>query len=301
MTFDIQNDATPAFGIISFAYGRVSSRAGKANGHTPGVSRQEQSIEIQDGQFQDYIRSSRIPLESFGAPDDRGKPANFFLERHSGFAKKGDIRKRPAGAKLWAAITAARGQFPDAQMNLIFTKVDRIGRDQLEIMILHRDLRELRVRMHIILLGGQAFDCDSPAGQLIITVLGWAAQNEVANTQTRILEGIQHKREHGEQVNGSTPYGWDAIPTGEIRRNKGGKDVVIKRLVANRTEQKWILHMQRLRETPSRGSAGWGYRRIARDLNRRGSRAKMGGPWRAGAVEKVLNNKTTTAWLASRA
>src|SRR5450631_3780832 len=115
---DIQSAYDEPPDIISFAYGRVSSRA-KAD----GMSRQEQSIEIQDGQFQDYIRSSRIPLESFGAPDDRGKPANFFLERHSGFAKKGDIRRRPAGARLWAAIAAARGQFPDAQMNLIFTKV----------------------------------------------------------------------------------------------------------------------------------------------------------------------------------
>jgi len=289
VNFDIQSpyDAPPD--IISFAYGRVSSRP-----RADGKSRQEQSIEIQDGQFQDYIRSSRIPLESFGPADERGKPANIFLERHSGFAKKGDIRKRPAGAKLWAALTAAREQFPDAQLNLIFTKVDRIGRDQLEIMILHRDLRELRVRMHIILQGGEAFDCDSLAGRLIISVLGWAAETEVANTQNRILEGIAHKRAHHELLNGIPPYGWDAEPTGEIRRNKGGKDVVIKRLVANRSEQKWILHMKRLRD------GGWGYRRIATDMNKRGVRAKMGGMWKFGTVAKVLNNKTTTAWLASR-
>jgi len=292
--------------VISFAYGRVSSRA---NGGT-GASRQEQSIEIQDGQFQDYIRTTRIPPESFGNNFE-----NVFLERHSGFAKKGDIRKRPEGARLWSAILAARELYPDAAINLIFTRVDRIGRDWLETMILMRDLRQIRVRMHILMLGGQSFDCESPTGQLTVSILAWQAQNEVKNTQSRILEGINHKREHDELLNGCAPYGWDAVPTGEVRINKGGKPVVIHRLVANEREQKWILHMVVLRNgNQGRGSA-WGYRAIATDLNKRGVPTKRGivlmklrgvemktsGQWRFGGVAKVLNNKTTQAWLAQLA
>jgi DNA invertase Pin-like site-specific DNA recombinase len=287
---------------ISFAYGRVSSRA---NGGS-GVSRQEQSIEIQDGQFQDYIRATRIPPESFGV--DAGGAANFqniFLERHSGFNKKGDIRKRPEGARLWAAILQSRELHPTAAINLIFTRVDRIGRDWLETMILMRDLRDIRVRMHILMLGGQSFDCESPTGQLTVSILAWQAQNEVKNTQSRIQEGINHKRDNDELLNGCAPYGWDAVPTGEVRVNKGGKPVTIYRLVPNEREQKWILHMLALR------NGGWGYRAIATDLNRRGVPTKRGivpmtlrgvemktsGKWRFGGVAKVLNNKTTQAWL----
>jgi len=297
--------------VISFAYGRVSSRAG-SDGTQPGsgISRQEKSIEIQDQQFQDYIRTARIPEESFGPFNGGGRRENIFMERHSGFAKKGDIRKRPEGARLWAAIVAAREQFPLAQINLIFPKVDRIGRDQLETLILRRDLESLRVRTHIILEGGEAFDCDSMAGKLFLSFLSWAAENEVKNTQTRILTALDHKRASGELLNGGSthcvpPYGWDAVPTGEVRRNKGGKDVVIYRLAPNAREQKWIHHMVRLRE------AGWGWRAIATDLNKKGVPTKRGvvkikmngremktsGQWRFGTVAKVLNNKTTQAWL----
>ena len=96
-------------------------------------------------------------------------------------------------------------------------------------------MRELRVRMHIILQGGEAFDCDSLAGRLIISVLGWAAETEVANTQNRILEGIAHKRAHHELLNGIPPYGWDAarcLLGGESQRAVLGTRLAIPRLEA---------------------------------------------------------------------
>jgi DNA invertase Pin-like site-specific DNA recombinase len=281
--------------VVSFACGRVSSRAG-----SDGKSRQEQGLILQDQQFQDYIRSARISPESFGEDFE-----NIFSERHSGFGKKGDIRKRPEGAKLWAAIVQARGLYPDAQINLIFTNVDRIGRDWLETMIFMRDLRALKVRMHVILLGGEAFDCESATGQLTISILSWLAQNEVSGTQQKILRAINQKRDHDELLNGCAPYGWDVVPTGEVRVNKGGKPVAIYRLVPNEREQKWILHMLALR------NAGYGWRAIASDLNRKNVPTKRGvttikmngkemqtcGKWKFGTVAKVLSNKTTAAWL----
>jgi DNA invertase Pin-like site-specific DNA recombinase len=287
--------------LISFAYGRVSSRANLET----GASRQEQSIEIQDAQFHEYIRHAQIPPESFG--QDFG---HIFLERHSGFQKKGDIRKRPEGRRLWDALVAARQLNPDALINLIFTKVDRIGRGWLDTMILLRDLREIKVRLHILMLGGQSFDCESSVGQKIVSDLAWIAEMEVNNTRGRILESFNAKRANDELLGDNvrnTPYGWNAVPTGETRVNKGGKPVVIYRLEPNEQEQKWILHMQSLR------TAGWGWRAIATELNRLRVPTKRGivsmkfngktiqtcGKWKFGGVEKVLSNKTTTQWLQS--
>jgi DNA invertase Pin-like site-specific DNA recombinase len=282
---------------ISFAYGRVSSKASGTN----GASRQEQSIEIQDTAFREYIRDAHIPPESL-------PPENVYLERHTGAFEFGDIRKRPEGRKLWEAMVSVRHHHPDAEINLLITKIDRIGRGWLDTQIMLRDLREqLKIHLHVINLGGKSFDCDGFIGQKILADLAWMAEMEVRNTQSRILEAVDAKRSRGELLNGCAPYGWNAVPTGEIRVNKGGKPVTICRLEPNLEEQQWILKMLELR------NAGWGYRRIATWLNRQMVPTKRGvveiqlrgqimetcGKWKFGSVAKVLNNKTTQRWTQS--
>lgn len=279
---------------ISFAYGRVSSRIGSS-----GLSRQEQSIEIQDAAFREYIHEAHIPPDSL-------PPENIFLERHTGAFEFGDIRKRAEGRKLWNAIAETRRDNRDAKIDLLITKIDRIGRGWLDTQIMLRDLREqLKIHLHVINLGGKSFDCDSFIGQKILADLAWMAEMEVRNTQSRILEAVDAKRARGELLNGCAPYGWDAIPTGEVRVNKGGKPVVIYQLEPNEGEQKWILQMLRLR------NVGYGYRAIASYLNQRKVPTKRGvveiklrgevmqtcGKWKFGSVAKVMNNKTTQRWL----
>jgi DNA invertase Pin-like site-specific DNA recombinase len=289
--------------VITFAYGRVSSRIGSS-----GLSRQEQSIEIQDAAFREYIREAQIPPESL-------PPENIFLERHTGAFEFGDVRKRPEGRRLWDSIAATRKENQDAKINLLVTKIDRIGRGWLDTQIMLRDLREqLKVHLHVINLGGKSFDCDSFIGQKILADLAWMAEMEVRNTQSRILEAVDAKRARGELLNGCAPYGWDAVPTGEVRVNKGGKPVVIYQLEPNEEEQKWILKMLELRR------AGWGYRRIATWLNSpnggrtarcptkrgvvsirlHGQTIQTCGKWNFGSVAKVLNNKTTQSWLCQQ-
>ncbi|HEV2327634.1 MAG TPA: recombinase family protein [Verrucomicrobiae bacterium] len=284
--------------IFSFAYGRVSSSAKN------GVSRQEHSIEIQDSVFRDYIQHAQIPAESFGLDFER-----IYLERHTGAFDFSDIRKRPEGLKLWNALTAVRTSYPKAEIHLLLTKLDRVGRGWLDTQIMLRDLRTMRVRLHIINLGGKSFDCESLMGQKILADLAWLSEMEVMGIRERITDAMRNKRRNGELLGSCPPFGWNAVETGEVT----AKGVKVRRLEDNCEEQKWILHM-----AYRRYECGWSYPQIAKELNERGVPTKRGkgevmrlrvgksgrsetrftsGKWQCGNVAKVLSNATVRAWL----
>ena len=277
---------------LGFAYGRVSSAA------SAGVSRQEQSIEVQDALFREYLAQIHLPPES----------VRFYAERGSGAFKKQDIRRRREGAKMWTEMVAARQQYPDAELHFFLTKVDRVGRGWLATQIMFAELRQMRVRMHIIGLGGRSFDCDSLMGQKMLSDLAFYSELEVTTTRERIQTTIDFKRER-HQLCGETPFGFTTRETGEVT----GKGVRIRELVDHPEEQKWILHMAGLRQ---RGETTYA---IAKDLNARGIPTKKSGTiqrvrtpnggssvtlvrnhWTPGKVEKILRSKTAQAWLAKQ-
>ncbi|HWY30599.1 MAG TPA: recombinase family protein [Candidatus Acidoferrum sp.] len=261
-------------GLAAFAYGRVSSSAG-----ADGLSRQEQSIEVQDATFRAYLTEIKIPLDC----------VQFFSERGSGAFKKSDIRKRREGAKLWAAIVECRQQFPNADLHLLLTKVDRVGRGWLATQIMFSELRQMGVKMHIIGLGGRSFDCDSLMGQKMLSDLAFYSELEVTTTRDRIKETINFK--FGKrQVCGQEPYGWTSRETGEVT----AKGVRIRELVDHPEQQKWILHMAGLRR---RGETSYA---IAKDLNARKIPTKKGtGNWKPSKIEKILNSKTVQNFLTN--
>ena len=298
MTTQTEFATQSAVSVLAFAYGRVSKRVvGKT-----GLSPQELSVELQDEDLRNYARRQGIPLDHL----------QVFLERHSGSFTFADIRKRKEGPKLLAAIEKARQDFPSAEIHLLITKCDRIGRGWLAAQNLLHELREtLKVHLHIIEMGGKTFDCDSMEGQLIVSVLLWVAEMEVRNTQKRICRALSGLRDQG-YITGTVGYGWDAEPTGKT--NAKGKP--LRRRVDNPEQQKWILFMRGLE------LQGVGYHTIAKRLNELGVPTKRrgemllllngskeaegcvkkftSGKWQAGNVAKVLQNKTTQAWLASR-
>jgi DNA invertase Pin-like site-specific DNA recombinase len=288
--------AALAFG---FAYGRVSS----VGSGVDGQSRQEQSIEVQDATFREYLGQINLSADSI----------RFFQERGSGAFRKQDVRKRREGAKMWNAIVQCRQVHPDADIHLLLTKVDRIGRGFLATQIMFHELREMRVRIHIINLGGKSFDCESLMGQKLLADLAFYSELEVHNTRERIQGTINFKFERS-QLCGETPFGFTTRETGEVT----GKGVKIRELVDNPDEQKWILHMAALK------AAGHTTYRIAQDLNSRRVDTKKAGSiqrvhtgiddsgvpttetkivrnkWTPSKVEKILGSKTTTKWLQSR-
>src|ERR1035437_11315 len=150
-------------------------------------------------------------------------------------------------------------------------------------------------------------------GRAFMQIAAVFAELELARIRERIQTALDHKQSKGELC-GTVPYGFSAVPTGEIASNKAR--TAIKRLMDNPEEQKWILFMVQQR------SFGIGYHTIAKELNRWGVPTKRtgqmmnllnggtnkasvekqlaSGKWQAGNVRKVLNSKTTLAWLASR-
>jgi DNA invertase Pin-like site-specific DNA recombinase len=281
--------------LIGFAYGRVSS-AGRGD----GTSRQEQSIEIQDAEFRSYLAHIQMPEEC----------VRFYAERGSGAFKKSDLRKRREGAKMWTAIVQARHEFPDADLHVLLTKVDRIGRGFLPTQNMHAELRALRVRLHILGLGGRSFDCDTLMGQKMVADFAFYSELEVTVTRERIKKTLDYKFER-QQCLGTIPYGFDVRETGQV----SGKGVKITELVENAEQLKWVLHIAGCKQ---RGDTSYA---VAKDLNARGVPTKrageyrnivtghnadgvaivenklVSGEWTPGKVDKILRNNTIVAWL----
>ena len=203
------------------------------------------------------------------------------------------------------------GKIPRGSV-LVVESFDRISRDKV--------LRCQHVLMDILLNGvgvaplsfnGQILTeqtvNDNPTLLILAICEQWRGGNESKVKSERILEAFSRKRPKGELC-GTVPYGWDAEPTGALTI----KGRVILRLVANLEEQRWILWMVEQR------SYGIGYHTIAKKLNELGVPTKRkgemmnllngdavekkftSGKWQAGNVQKVLNSKTTLAWLESR-
>lgn len=289
--------APPPTLVIGFAYGRVSSAAG-----ADGLSRQEQSIEVQDALFREYLQTIRLPLDCI----------RFYQERGSGAFTKQDVRRRREGAKMWAEIVACRHQHPDADLHLLLTKVDRIGRGFLTTQIMFAELRQMRVRIHIIGLGGKAFDCDSLMGQKLLADLAFYSELEVATTRERIQTTIDYKFER-RQLCGETPYGFITRETGEVT----AKGVRVRELLDAPEQQHWLRQMAAWQQQ------GWTFYAIAKELNTRSVPTKKAGTrqrvtvglaagvpltaertiknvWTAGKVQKLLQSKTSQSWLRTQ-
>jgi putative DNA-invertase from lambdoid prophage Rac len=277
---------TPTLLQTAVAYGRVST------------DKQEQSSKAQSDKLVGYANSQNFVLDEDALVlDDDVSGGIPFAER-------------AGGAAVLAGFSSGRFQ------HLIVPTLDRLGRNALDVQNTIEAIHRLGGTVHILDLGGSSFNTRSPVSGLIIAVLAWAAQMELVRIRERVNDGLARKRDHGELC-GSISYGWDAVPTGEIRVNKGGKEIHIKTVVDNPAEQKWILHMKFLRD------AGQSWNAIARDLNARkvstkrsgetlflrqssnntiqqSNRRPASGRWQAAQVAKILNSKTVTAWLAAR-
>jgi len=206
------------------------------------------------------------------------------------------MSEREGGRRLLASLTA--------DLAVVTSEQDRIGRDTIDQIQTIRRIWEAGATPHFAAEGGPIER--TPENEMFMEFGASRAQYE----RNKIRQRITSKRAAGELC-GTVPYGFNSVPTGATTAK--GKSVF--RLEDNPEEQKWILHMQQLR------AAGWGYHSIAKDLNSRNIPTKRGkgeimnlrvssssssslrfttGRWQAGNVSKVLNNKTVTAWIASR-
>jgi len=251
------------------------------------TDRQDLSIDAQTETIKraaEYYKSG--PLSLFAEPDTSGST---------------EFARREQGAELLERAheyTAA-----GLSVTLVVTKVDRLGRDVIDIAQTVRRFESLGVRIIFLDIN---VDTRTPMGRAFMQIAAVFAELELARIRERIQTALDQKRANG-LLTGTVPFGWDAVETGRV----SAQGVKERRLVDNLEEQKWILRMAQWRN-----EQGWSYARVAVELNRNnvptkraGEVLKLRGPdettsfratqgrWQAGNVAKVLANQSVKTWL----
>ena len=282
-----ENDARAEAPRITLGYVRTST------------NRQDLSIEAQTERVKraaEYYKTGELRL--FSAADTSGRLP--FLQR----------RDETADLMEVARECRAKG----IETTLIVPKVDRLGRDSVDVNQTSRLFDEMDIRIIFLDIN---VDTRTAMGRAFMQIAAVFAELEVATIRERIKTAMETKRSHG-QLTGTVTFGWDAEPTGE--KTPQGKP--IRRLVDNLEEQKWLLHMI------ARRKEGWTDWQIARELNQLGVKTKRAGQtltvvcdpdtpgarpdkrghgwvidkpasgqWQAGQIATLLASTTVQAWL----
>jgi DNA invertase Pin-like site-specific DNA recombinase len=262
---------------IAFGYGRVST-------DRQGLSREAQTETVT--RAAEYYTGNNAPEEMYFDEDTSGSIP---------------FAERPAGQQLLARIQAAVAQ--GASPTIICTKVDRLGRDTVDVSQTVTLFAQLGARIVFLDIN---VDTRTAMGRAFMQIAAVFAELERARIRDRIQTALDLKRSQN-LVTGTVPYGWDDRPTGAF--TKAGKP--IRELVPNEAEQAIILEMARKLAT------GISYTQMAKDLNRRGIPTKRRGEklnigrikgqcrikaavglWTPGIVKNCLTNKTVQAFLA---
>ena len=205
------------------------------------------------------LGAQRDRLEAFVAAQPGWKIAAHYEDRASGKSLE-----RPA-------LNAARS---DAQAHvfdlLLVFRVDRLSRNLGQLAALIEELEHAGVAFQSL---SEPFDTTTPAGRMMLQMLGVFAEFERASIIERISAGMERKARRGEWTVGSYPYGYhrDANAPG-LKVDLAAAQVVrdiFERYVTGR-----------------QGSGP-----IAAWLNGRGLRTNRGGLWSRASVLNVLANR----------
>lgn len=162
---------------------------------------------------------------------------------------------------------------------VIVLRLDRLTRRT-------RDLLELvegafaRQGVELVSLSEQ-LDTSTPAGRLMLTLLGALAQMERELIADRTRAALAVKRERGDRL-GGTPLGFDSGASGDG-------------LAANQGELRAVRTILQRREE------GAAFRAIAQELRAAGVPTKRGGVWRSETVRKVWQRRGRYAPLLGAA
>jgi DNA invertase Pin-like site-specific DNA recombinase len=212
------------------------------------------SIESQKQRIMDYARMRGLKLLS----------KNIIIEE--GVSGGIPLFERPAGKLLLKRIES--GKFE----HLISMKLDRLFRITSDaINTIDYLSEEHKIKVHIVDLGGQAIDTSNALGRFFLTVLSALAEMERGLISERTLEGMHYLKEQQIRFTRAI-YGWDHDENGD--------------LFPNWDEQSWIDYMAwQVKHNEVTATS------VARSLNKRGIKGKLGGKWRSQGVLRTINNK----------
>jgi putative DNA-invertase from lambdoid prophage Rac len=212
------------------------------------------SIDTQQQKIMDYARMRGLELLS----------RNIIIEE--GVSGGIPIFDRPAGKLLLKRIETGTFQ------HLISMKLDRLFRITSDAINTIEYLNEdHNIKVHIVDLGGLAIDTSNAMGKFFLTIMSGLAEMERGLISERTLEGMAYLKR--EQLRFTRAiFGWDHDKNGD--------------LFPNWTEQSWIDYMAWQVEHNEVTATS-----VARSLNKRGIKGKLGGSWRSQGVQRTIKNK----------
>ena len=166
---------------------------------------------------------------------------------------------RPEYQKAIAMLTSGEAD------GLIVAKLDRLGRNVTDLLMFVDEIIAPTGKSLVIL--DLQIDTSTPAGRMVLTMMGAMAEWERAIIRERVERGRQAKADKGGYAFGAPPIGQKAVD-GE--------------LVPDEAEQEMIALIHRHRRS------GKSPQKIADFLNAQSIPTKRGGTWHHSTVRKVL-------------
>ena len=169
------------------------------------------------------------------------------------------------------ALHTARREAQTGAFDLLLVfRVDRLSRNLGQLAALIEELEHAGVAFQSL---SEPFDTTTPAGRMMLQMLGVFAEFERASIIERISAGMERKARRGEWTVGTYPYGY--------RRDANAAGLRIDMAVAQVVRDIFERYV-----TGRQGSG-----RIAEWLNGRGLRTNRGGLWSRASVLNLLANR----------
>ena len=186
----------------------------------------------------------------------------------------GAKRDRPGLTKALAAAQASEFDI------LLVYRVDRFSRSIRDLSQLIAELDKTGVAFRS---ATEPFDTATPAGRMLVFMLGVFAQFERDLIIERVVGGMERKAASGKWTLGAAPYGYRIDPDEHILLPHDDEAVIVKEVFR-------LYTYRRL-----------GTRAIAKHLNAQGLRRRSGRPWSHKTVTDVLTNPAYLGEIRFRA
>lgn len=245
-------------------YSRVSTDAQFINGH---------SINIQKEKMENYCKFKNLEL------------LNIFEEAKSGK----NMNNRPMLQEI-----IRRLKLPDDNKlsidGIIVAKLDRLGRDAKEIILLTDDIIKMKKNLYCV---DMDLDFNSMTGQFLRTIFSAFAQLEREMIANRTKEAMAYKRARNERI-GVVPMGYKLEKDITTGKNKMVPNLherqIICRALELRTEHKWVWRKNQYRRLPL------SYADIAKIMASENLLTRSDKPFTASMIFKMCKSGTKAAF-----
>lgn len=223
------------------------------------------------------FRVSTERQENEGASLDAQQRRYRELAEAHGWTTVAEFRGQESAAKaaseravLQRVLACVQEEHPEA---LWVYEQSRLSRgDELEVAMLHRELRERGVRL---IVQSTVHDLTQPTDSLMVGFGSLLARHEWSLLKERTERGRREKARQGKKAGGTSPYGYTNPPKGDPRRGV---------LQPNEAEAAAV------RRIFAAVAGGVSVREVCRELNAEGVPAPRGGAWAKSTLTRILDN-----------